>query len=141
MATPTSRTARRWPFALFVIFLLAYNLFRAGLFAMTQNGTVKPEHPLDPLVNSVVGYSELTIGLVGLVAIPALVRSLRWGFWMTVAINAYAIVFDAMSAVVVQLSAVGGVIPPVVILLGLLLFRHRFFPAGSETGVPAAARA
>lgn len=127
-------TSRRWPFAFFVIFLLAYNLFRVGLFAMTQNGTVTPEHPLDPLVNSIVVYSELAIGVVGLIAVLALVRSWAWGFWLTLAINVYAIVFDGVAAVGVQLSAVGGILPPVVILLGLLLFRGRFFQRHATEG-------
>ncbi len=133
--------ARRWPFALFRLFVLAYNVFRVALFAMTQTGAVKPDHPLDALTNAIVGYSELAIGLVGLAALPGLMYIRLWGFWATVAVNAYAIVFDAVSAVAVQPSAAGGVIPPVVILLGLILFRHRFFPTAGETKATVAAHA
>ena len=122
-----ARPTRRWPFALFLVIVLAYTLFRVGLFVMTQTGAVKPDHPLDPLVNGLVVYSELAIGLLGLAAFPGLLRSWPWSFWLTVAVNAYAIVFDAVSAVGVQVSAAGGTIPPVVILRVLALFRKRFF--------------
>ena len=126
MAHAAAAPGRRWPFALFLGFILAYNLFRVALFAMTQTGTVTTDHPLDPAVDAVVEYSELAIGLAGLAAVPGLVRSASWGFWATVAVNAYAIVFDAASAVGVQASAAGGVVPPVVILVLLVLFRRRF---------------
>lgn len=128
MAPPTSRTARRWPFAIFLLSLFAYNVFRVALFVMTQNGSVKPDPPLDSLVNAAIVYSELAIGLIGLLALPGLVASKSWGFWVTFAINGYAIAFDAVSAVVVQASAAGGVIPPVAILLALVALRRRFYP-------------
>ncbi len=139
MGSPLSQKRRVWPFALFLLFLLAYNVFRITLFAMTQTGAVKPDHPLDPTVNSIVVHSELAIGLVGLAAVPGLVWSRTWGFWMTVAVNGYAIVFDAASSVGVQLSAAGGVIPPVIVLVTLAAFRARFFPrarAEAPSSVP-----
>ncbi len=126
MSLPATPRPRRLLFALFLLFLVAYNLFRILLFVMTQNGSVKPDRPLDPMVNSIVVYSELVIGVVGLVAVPGIVWSKPWGFWVTVAVSAYAIVFDAVSAVVVQPSAAGGVVPPLVVLWFLLLFRSRF---------------
>lgn len=132
---------RAWPFALFLLFILAYNLFRVALFAMTQTGGITTDHPLDPLVNAIVVYSELAIGIVGLAAVPGLVRFKAWGFWTTAAVNAYAIVFDAVAAVGVQLSAAGGVIPPVVILLVLVLFRSRFFPGRTPVATPSPAKA
>ncbi len=141
MAVPTSRKPRAWPFALFLIFVLGYNLFRVALFALTQTGAVTPERPLDPLANSIVVYSELAIGLAGLIAMPGLLWSKAWGFWLTVAVNSYAIVFDGVAAVVVQLSAAGGVIPPLVILLGIFLFRSRFLPVKGPATVPAPAEA
>ncbi len=141
MAAQTGGRAKRWPFALFLLFLFGYNLFRVALFVMTQNGSVKPDHPLDPLVNSVIVYSELAIGLVGLLAMPGLLLSRSWGFWVTVAINGYAIAFDAVSAVVVQMSAAGGVVPPVAILLLLLAFRGRFLPLKHSTAVPSTTNA
>ena len=141
MATPASPKTRRWPFALFLAFLLGYNLFRVALFAMTQNGAVKPDHPLDPWVNAIVVYSELAIGVVGLVAVPGLTWSKSWGFWTTLAVSAYAIVFDAISAFAVQPSAAGGVIPPVAILLVLFVLRRRFFPAQPLPATPSVARA
>ncbi len=133
--------ARRWPFALFVLFLLAYNAFRIALFAMTQTGAVKPDHPLDPIENAVVVYSELAIGVVGLVAVPGLVWRKGWGFWVTVVVNLYAIVFDAASAVGVQPSASGGVIPPVIILVLLVALRHRLLPMNAGTVGTRAAKA
>ncbi len=141
MAIPASKKPRVWRFALFLLFVLAYNVFRVALFAMTQRGAVKPDHPLDATTNAIVVYGELAIGLVGLAAIPGLLRSKRWGFWVTVAVNAYAIAFDAVSAVGVQPSAAGGVVPPGVILLVLFLFRHRFFPVTSGTKAPAVTHA
>src|SRR5574340_635528 len=116
MATPKIRKTRQWPFALFLVFLLGYTVFRVALFAMTQNGSVKPDHPLDALVNGVVVSSELAIGLIGLVAVPGLLWRKRWGFWLTAVVSVYAIVFDAASAVAVQPSAAGGMVPPAVIL-------------------------
>ena len=141
MAGTAAPASRRWPFAFFMIFVLAYNLFRVALFAMTQTGAVKPDHPLDALTNGLIVSSELAIGLVGLAAVPGLVGAKSWGFWVTVAVNAYAIVFDAVSAVVVQPSAAGGVIPPVVILLGLLVFRRRFVRATTGSPFPSPAGA
>ncbi len=121
-------------FALFVLFLVAYNIFRVGLFVMTQTGAVKPDHPLDPAFNAIVVYSELAIGAVGLAAVPGLLGSRAWAFWVTLGVSAYAIVFDGVSAVAVQLSAAGGVIPPVVVLLFLLILRSRFLPASPKPG-------
>lgn len=141
MATPASPKTRRWPFALFLVFLLGYNLFRVALFAMTQNGSVQPDRPLEPAVTALVVYSELAIGVVGLVAVPGLTWSKAWGFWTTLAVSAYAIVFDAMSAFAVQPSAAGGVIPPVAILLVLFVFRRRFFPAQSLPAASSPAQA
>ncbi len=142
MAAATAPTRRVLPFALFLLSVLAYNVFRVALFGMTQTGAVKPDHPLDGLTNAVVVYSELAIGLVGLVAIPGLVGSKRWGFWTTVAVSAYAIVFDAVSAVAVQPSAAGGVVPPVIILLLLVLpFRARFFPSNERLAGASLSRA
>ncbi len=141
MAASVPRAPRRWPFAVFLLFVLAYNLFRVALYAMTQTGAVKPDHPLDSLVNAAVVYSELAIGVVGLLAIPGLARSRPWGFWLTVGVNVYAIVFDTASAVGVQLSAAGGVIPPVIVLLVLVALRHRFFRTRAETAAAPAARA
>lgn len=141
MATPASPKTRRWPFALFLVFLLGYNLFRVALFAMTQDGSVQPDRPLEPAVNAVVVYSELAIGVVGFVAVPGLTWSKAWGFWTTLAVSAYAIVFDAVSAFAVQSSAAGGVIPPVAILLVLFVFRRRFFPVQPLPAPPSAARA
>lgn len=126
MSLPSTPRPRRLVFAFFLLFLIAYNLFRVALFVMTQNGAVKPDRPLDPLVNSVIVYSELVIGVVGLLAIPGIVWAKPWGFWLTVAVSAFAIVFDAWSAVVVQPSAAGGVAPPLLVLLFLALYRSRF---------------
>lgn len=141
MLPPVARKPRIWPFALFVVFVVAYNLFRVALFAMTQTGAVKPDHPLDALTNGIIVYSELAIGLAGLAAVPGLVWSRSWGFWVTIGVNAYAIVFDAVSAVAVQASAAGGVIPPVVIIVGLLAFRHRFLRATEPREATAGAQA
>ncbi len=141
MTDALKRKPRVWPFALFLLFVLAYNVFRVALFAMTQTGAVKADRPLDALTNGIIVYSELAIGGVGLAAAPGLVWSKPWGFWATVGVSAYAVAFDAVSAAVVQLSAAGGVIPPVLILLGLVLFRHRFFEGARTPSASHAARA
>ncbi len=141
MATPSSRKSRGWPFALFLVFILGYNLFRVALFAMTQTGAVTLDHPLDAVANGIIVYSELAIGIAGIIAIPGLVGSKVWGFWLTLGVNMYAVVFDAAAAVAVQLSAAGGVVPPVMILVVLLVFRPRFFPARTPGPVPAGAKA
>ncbi len=141
MTPPAVRKTRRWPFALLLVFCLGYNLFRIALFVATLNGFVQTDQPLSPTLNAVVVYSELGIGLVGLVAIPGLLRSKPWGFWVTVAASAYATVFDAAAAIVVQLSAAGGVVPPVAILLLLVVFRPRFFPATPQPAALSGVRA
>lgn len=138
MPAPSSGPKPRWLYVVFLLFVVLYSVFRVALFAMTQTGAVKPDHPLDPTLNAAVVYSELAIGLAGLGALPGLVWPRPWGFWVTVGVSVYAIVFDAVSAAAVQLSAAGGVVPPVVILLGLLVFRSRFVAAGS-TRAPARA--
>ncbi len=141
MAAPVARTPRAWPFALFLVFVLGYNVFRVALFAMTETGAVTSDRPLDPLTLGIIVYSELAIGIAGLVAVPGLVWSRVWGFWLTVAVNVYAIVFDAAAAVAVQLSAAGGIIPPVAILVLLAVFRPRFFPSRMSASAAAAAKA
>lgn len=141
MAAPPTLRPRSWPFALFLVFVLGYNLFRVALYAMTQTGAVTTDHPLDPLTNSLVVYSELAIGVAGLIAIPGLLWSKAWGFWLTAAVNVYAIVFDAAAAAAVQLSAAGGVVPPVIILVLLLMFRPRFFPHRAPAQITPAAHA
>ncbi len=141
MAAPSARRPRGWPFALFLVFILGYNLFRVALFAMTQTGAVTPDHPLDALTNGIIVYSELGIGIAGLIAIPGLVGAKVWGFWLTLAVNTYAIVFDAAAAVAVQLSAAGGVVPPVFIVAVLLVFRPRFFTAQTPALVHVGAKA
>ncbi len=141
MSFPTTPKPRRALFAFLLLFLIAYNVFRVALFFLTQSGAVKPDHPLDPAVDAVIGYSELAIGVVGLAGLPGIVCSRAWGFWVTVAASAYAVVFAGVSAVVVQPSAAGGVIPPVVVLLLLLALRLRFFPAGAESGGAPASHA
>ncbi len=139
MSAPATVKPHRALFAFLLLFLVAYNVFRVALFVMTQNGAVKPDHPLDPLTNAVIVYSELAIGIVGLLAIVGLLQSRPWGFWATVAVSVYAIVFDGVSAVAVQPSAAGGVIPPVLILLLIFFLRSRFVPAGTGSGVAPAA--
>ncbi len=138
MSLPATPRPQRLLFAFFLLFLGAYNLFRVALFVMAQTGSVKPDRPLDPMVNSIIVYSELFIGVVGLLAVPGIVWSKPWGFWVTVAVSAYAIVFDAVSAVVVQPSAAGGVVPPLVVLSLLFFFRSRFLRREATTAnVPA----
>jgi len=122
-------TKSRWrllPLVLLLIFAIGYNLFRVGLFAMSINGSLHSDKPLSPAVNSFVVYSELVIGLVGLLAVSGLLLSRSWGFWSTIVIGAYAIVFDGWSFVAVKGSALAGVIPPLVIFGGLVAYRRRF---------------
>jgi uncharacterized membrane protein YfcA len=133
--------SRRVLFALFLLFLLAYNLFRVALFFMTQNGSVKPDHPLDPTVNAMIVYSELAIGALGLLAVPGLLWSRSWGVWLTVGLSAYAILFDGISAVLEQASAAGGVVPPVVVLLFVLVLRARLLPERPTHTRPPTTRA
>ncbi len=141
MMTPVTRRPRQWAFAIFLLFLVGYNVFRVALFAMTQNGSVKPDHPLDPTTNAIVVYSELAIGVVGLIAVPGLIWPRPWGFWLTAEVSVYAILFDAVSAVMVQPSAAGGIVPPAIILVALLLaFRGRFFPQRPRLAEPAGAQ-
>ncbi len=138
MTTPVNQRPRPWAFAIFLLFLVGYNVFRVALFAMTQNGSVKPDHPLDSTTNAVIVYSEFAIGIVGLVALPGLIWPKLWGFWVTAAVSVYAIIFDAVSAVVVQPSAAGGVVPPAIILILLFVaFRDRFFPQRPRLAEPA----
>ena len=121
-----------------LLFLAVCNLFRVALFAMARSGAITPEHPLDSRVSSLVVGSELVIGLVGLAAIPGLIGSRAWGFWVSVAVSFYAIAFDAASVVAVQASATGGVVPPALVLLFLMAIRRRLRP---EAGGPMRTRA
>jgi len=75
-------------------------------------------------VENVVSVSFLAIGLVGLLMLPGLYLMKSWGFWGTIAVSVYTIVFDLWAYLEVQSSAIAGIIPAG-ITLGYLLFARR----------------
>jgi len=78
------------------------------------------------LVNSI----NLVLGLAGLLAISGLLLMTWWGYWGTVAVSVLTVIFDGASAATVSLTALAGLVLPVVFLVVLTPRRARYFGRG-----------
>jgi hypothetical protein len=76
---------------------------------------------------NVVNSVNLSLGLSGLAVSSGLLLMTRWGFWGTVVISALTIVFDGTSAFAVSVTAVAGLILPVIFLVVLVPKRRSYF--------------
>lgn len=111
---------------LMVLFATVYYVARVGIFYLGITGEMDFEEEQSALVEAVVLYSFLSIGVAGLLLLPGVFLQKPWGFWGTVAISVYTIVFDVWAYAAIQSSAAAGVIPAAVLLIYLVLSRKDF---------------
>lgn len=116
---------------LLVLFAALYYVVRVAIFYLSTTGSMEFEEEQSELVEAVVAYSFLAIGVVGLVLLPGVYLLRPWGFWGTVAVSAYTILFDVWALVAVQSSAGAGILPAAVIMGYLLLTRREYLGGGS----------
>ncbi len=115
--------AKRIVLFLVLLFAIVYYAVRIAIFYAGSTGSMEFEREQSQLVENIVSFSFLAIGVLGLAMLPGVYLSRPWGFWGTIAVNVYTVVFDVWAAVVVQSSAAAGIIPAGVLLGYLLLMR------------------
>ncbi|MBN1677343.1 MAG: hypothetical protein JW880_02275 [Candidatus Thermoplasmatota archaeon] len=116
---------------LFVAFAAIYYVVRIAIFYLGFSGEMDFEEEQSGLVEGVVIYSFLAIGVLGLAFLPWIYMRRSWGLWGTVAVSAYTMAFDVWAFVLVQSSAAAGVLPAVVIAVYLLVTRKDYTGAKS----------
>ena len=113
-------------FILVLVFAAVYYLGRLGIFYVASTETDGFEVEVSGLERAVVEFSFLLIGVVGLALLPGLYLKKTWGFWGTIALSIYTIVFDVWAWIAIQPSAAAGIIPAVILIGYLLLVRNEF---------------
>jgi hypothetical protein len=108
---------------LVLLFSALYYIGRIAIFGSGVQGNMEFEEEQSELIENVVLYSFLVIGVLGLVMLPGLYAEKKWGFYGTVGICLYTIAFDIWAATLVQPSAAAGIIPAAIIMVYLLVFR------------------
>lgn len=111
---------------LFAAFSALYYVVRIAIFYQGLTGNMQFEEEQSALVESLVLYSFLAIGVLGLVFLLGVLIRRPWGLWGTVAVSAYTIAFDVWALLLVQSSAIAGVVPAGVIAMYLLLTRKDY---------------
>ena len=121
---------------LVLVFAAIYYIARLGIFGMSLGGDIEFEEEQSELVQNVVTFSFLAIGGFGLVTLAGLWLHKTWGFWGTVALSVYTILFDLWALLFVQASAGAGIIPAAVLLGFVLLLRKDYLapPAAMSSG-------
>lgn len=111
---------------LVVVFAAIYYVARVGIFYVGTSGEMQFEEEQYQLVESVVTFSFLAIGVIGLITLPGVHLLKPWGFWGTIVVSVYTIVFDIWAYAFVQSSAAAGIIPAAVLLVYMLLVRKDY---------------
>lgn len=117
---------KRALFLLVVLFSALYYVARIAIFYAGISGDMSFEEEQSALVENIVLYSFLLIGVAGLALLPGVYTHKTWGLWGTVTVSVYTIVFDVWALVAVQTSAGAGVVPAAVIAIYLVLHRGDF---------------
>jgi hypothetical protein len=125
--------AKRVILVLMILFATVYYAARIGIFYLGATGEMAFEEEQSDLVEGVVVYSFLGIGVAGLLALPGVYLRKSWGLWGTVAVSAYTIAFDLWALALVQSSAAAGVIPAAVLLVYVVVTRKEIVPAPDGT--------
>lgn len=110
-------------------FSALYYVARVAIFYLGLSGEMEFEEEQSALVEGVVIYSFLAIGVLGLSFLVGVCLRRSWGLWGTLAVSAYTIVFDIWAFLLVQSSAVAGIVPAAIIA-GYLLFARRDYSVG-----------
>lgn len=121
----------------FVVFAGMYYVMRLALFYEGLAGNAEFESDQSALVEGVVIYSFLLIGVAGLLFLPGVYLLKRWAFLGTLIVSGHTIVFDVWAAIAVQASAAAGIIPAAVIA-GYLLHARNEFRSPRKRGVDKA---
>jgi len=111
---------------LIVLFAAVYYAARVGIFYVGTTGEMQFEEVQSQLVENMVTFSFLAIGVTGLITLPGVYLLKPWGFWGTIAISAYTIAFDIWAYAFVQSSAAAGIIPAAILLVYMLLVRKDY---------------
>jgi len=111
---------------LIVLFAAVYYAARVGIFYVGTTGEMQFEEVQSQLVENMVTFSFLAIGVTGLITLPGVYLLKPWGFWGTIAISAYTIAFDIWAYAFVQSSAAAGIIPAAILLVYMLLMRKDY---------------
>jgi hypothetical protein len=123
---------------LVVLFAAMYYVMRIGIFYLGTTGEMAFEEEQSQFEEEVVSYSFLGIGAAGLLLLPGVYLLKSWGFWGTIAVSIYTIVFDIWAWVLVQSSAAAGIIPAAAIMGYLLLTRQEYLTASTKSAVKTA---
>lgn len=115
---------------LLLLFAALYYAVRVAIFYAGVSGDMSFEEDQSALVEAFVLYSFLAIGVAGLLLLPGVYLHRPWGFWGTVVVSAYTIIFDLWALAAVQASAGAGVVPAAAIAGYLLLARRDFLGPG-----------
>lgn|GEM_PF-1709028 len=121
---------KRALFLLFLLFCIAYYIARLAVFVATITGSITLEHEVSPFAEAIVRYSFLAIGVIGFALLAGVASHRSWGLWGTVVLSAYTIVWDSWAAIWVQSSAAIGIVPAVIIMGYLVLYRKDFHGKG-----------
>jgi len=113
-------------FVVFLLFCVVYYIARLAVYAMALSGTQSFEHEVSDLAEAIVFYSFLGIGVIGFALLPGVALRKWWGFWGTMLLSAYTVVWDVWAAIWVQSSAAIGIAPAAIIMGYLLLYRKDF---------------
>ena len=117
---------KRISLVLVVVFAALYYIGRVAIFYSGATGNMEYEQPQSVLVENVVSYSFLAIGVIGLLMLPGVFFYKQCGFWGTIAVSAYTIVFDIWAFLLVQSSAAIGIVPAALVMGCLFLMRRDF---------------
>lgn len=131
MAVPDAMERKRLLFLIVLLFSALYYVVRIAIFYAGLSGSMEFEEPQTEMVEGMVLFSFLAIGVVGLAMLPGLYLGKHWAFWGTVAVSAYTVVFDLWAFLMVQSSAGAGIIPAGVILGYLVYTRKEYLAPAS----------
>jgi hypothetical protein len=118
----------------FLLFAAVYYVARIAIFYAGVTGNMEFEEDQSALVEGVVSYSFLAIGVTGLLLLPGIYLLRYWGFWGTIAVSIYTIAFDLWAFFAVQSSAAAGVIPAAALAGYLIITRNDFTFNRTESG-------
>ena len=117
---------------LIVLFAAVYYVARIAIYYAVSAESMDTDVEMTDLENAVTGISFIAIGVLGLLSLPWFYRMRPWGFWGTLAISVYTIVFDIWGLVAIAPSAAAGIIPAAVLLGYVMVFRHTYLGTAAK---------
>lgn len=111
---------------LIVLFAAVYYVARIVIYYAVSTESTDTGVEMTDLESAVTGISFIAIGVLGLLSLPWFYRMRPWGFWGTIAISVYTIVFDIWGLVAIAPSAAAGIVPAVVLLVYVLVMKDAY---------------